>query len=131
MNTITDLAELSLLLELDLVEDQVPSGGGPIDSQSIVASDPLGADIRVHGNSVRATIVGARGHRQVRERNGLVEQVTRLAFGKVSYCDFDCNRKNCRFTSTGLRNDTVKSMPPAVSTKVLWVLVNYRAMNTC
>ena len=79
LNTVTDLAELSLLLELHLVEDQVPSGGGPIDSQSIVASDPLGADIRVHGNSVRATIVGARGHRQVRERNGLVEQVTRLA----------------------------------------------------
>ena len=73
LDPVADLTVLGLLLELHLVENQVPSGRGPVDRQTVVASNPLGADVRVHGNGVRATIIGFRRHRQVRERNGLVE----------------------------------------------------------
>lgn len=51
-------SKLGLLFELHLVKDQVPSGRGPVDSQVVVATDPLGADIRVHRNGVQIAVVG-------------------------------------------------------------------------
>lgn len=78
LDMIADLTKLGLLRELHLMEDDIASGRGPVDRQAVVATNPLCADVRVHRNGVRIAVVGCRRHRQVRERNGLVKQVTRL-----------------------------------------------------
>ncbi len=55
--------------------DNVAGSGGPVRSQTVVASDPLGADIGVDLHAMGLAVVGRRGDGIVRERERLVHKV--------------------------------------------------------
>ena len=81
---ITDFGEISLLLELHLVEDEIAGRGGPVDRETVVPRDPFGADVGVDRHGVGAAIIGRCRYRHVGEGDGLIEQIARLVLTGVS-----------------------------------------------
>lgn len=84
LNVVADLGENCLLLELYFMEDKVSGRSRPVDRETVVPGDPFGADVRVNGDGVGVAIIGGRRHCQVREWNGLVEQIARLRGGECA-----------------------------------------------
>jgi hypothetical protein len=96
--------------------------GRPLDEPVVVARDPLAADVGVDLNMVRVSIVRRGRHGHVAERGGLLHEIGRL---ENMACKSRSLAANLRIsTSTGDRKLIVRSIPPAVITKVLWVEVH-------
>ena len=113
---VRDLRERLLRSQLNLVSDDAAGGGSPVRGQTVVASNPLGADVGVNLDRVRFTIVGSCGQNEVREGQRLFDEIGRLSAEPLGL--FDVENVRCH-TSTGLKNLTVRSTGPAVITNVL------------